>query len=121
MKIEVRKCTNPSCRRKHRLLPDISIPYKHYEASVIEDVSDGTIEEEMILENYPSESTIQRWKRWAEDFLRNAEGQIRSAAYRILDLSDEFLGTRESLLEALKERLNCGWLSVAIRIYINTG
>ena len=122
MLIERRQCTTASCRKTHRLLPDISVPYKHYEAGVIEDVIDGTIDEEALCEEtYPSDSTLQRWRRWAEQFLKDAEGKLRSAAYRILELSDEFLGTGESLLERLKERLSYGWLSVAIRIYINSG
>lgn len=120
--IERRKCTNASCGKTHRLLPDISIPYKQYEAGTVEDVIDGTIDEEALSEEaYPCDSTLQRWRKWAEEFLRNAEGQIRSAAYRILELSEEFLSSGESLLKELKERLNYGWLSVAIRIYINTG
>ena len=120
--IERRKCTNESCHRTHRLLPDICIPYKHYDAGVIEDVIDGTLDEDALCEeDYPCESTIQRWRSWAEKFLCNAEGQIRSAAYRILDLPEEFLWFRKSLLEELKERLSYGWLAAAIRVHINTG
>jgi hypothetical protein len=122
MLIERRKCTNKSCRKTHRLLPDISLPYKHYDAGVIEDVIDGTINEEALSEEYnPSESTLQRWRKWAERLMRDLEGHMRSAAYRILELSEEFLSSGGSLLKELKERLNYGWLSVAIRIYINTG
>ena len=120
--IERRKCTNASCRKTHRLVPDICIPYKHYDAGVIEDVIDGTLDEEALSEEYhPSESTIQRWRKWAKEFIRNAEGKIRSAAHRILELSAEFLGSRMALLKELKERIDYGWLAVAIRIYINTG
>jgi len=120
--IERRQCTNKSCRKTHRLLPDVSVPYKHYEAGAIEDVIDGTIDEEALSEEaYPCETTLQRWREWAEQFLKDAEGKLRSAAYRILELSEEFLSSGESLLKELKERLNYGWLSVAIRIYINTG
>lgn len=120
--IERRKCTNKSCGKTHRLLPDICIPHKHYEAGVIEDVVDGTLDEDALCEeSYPCESTLQRWRAWMKEFRQNAEGQIRSAAYRILDLPEAFLWTGRSLLEELKERLNYGWLSAAIRIYINTG
>lgn len=122
LRIERRKCTNESCGKTHRLLPDICIPYKHYDAGIIEDVIDGTLNEDALCEEiYPCESTLQRWRAWAEEFLRNAEGQIRSAAYRILDLPEEFLWSGRSLLEELKERLNYGWLAAAIRIHINTG
>ena len=83
MLIERRKCTNESCRKTHRLLPDISIPYKQYEAGAIEDVIDGTLDEEALSEETnPCESTMERWRAWGEAFLRNAEGKIRSAASR---------------------------------------
>jgi hypothetical protein len=122
MLIERRKCTNKSCHKTHRLLPDISLPYKHYDAGVIEDVIDGTIDEEALSEEYnPSESTLQRWRKWAERLMKDLEGHMRSAAYRILEMTEEFLNTRVSLLEGLRERLNYGWLSAAMRIYINTG
>jgi hypothetical protein len=122
MLIERRKCTNKSCHKTHRLLPDISLPYKHYDAGVIEDVIDGTINEEALSEEYnPSESTLQRWRKWAERLMKDLEGHMRSAAYRILEMTEEFLNTRVSLLEGLRERLNYGWLSAAMRIYINTG
>lgn len=122
MLIERRKCTNKSCHKTHRLLPDISLPYKHYDAGVIEDVIDGTIDEEALSEEYnPSESTLQRWRKWAERLMKELEGHMRSAAYRILEMTEEFLNTRVSLLEGLRERLNYGWLSAAMRIYINTG
>ena len=122
MLLERRKCTNKSCHKTHRLLPDISLPYKHYDAGVIEDVIDGTIDEEALSEEYnPSESTLQRWRKWAERLMKDLEGHMRSAAYRILEMTEEFLNTRVSLLEGLRERLNYGWLSAAMRIYINTG
>lgn len=120
--IERRKCTNESCRKTHRLLPDICIPYKHYEAGTVEDVIDGTLNEDALCEEkYPCESTLGRWRAWAKQFLQNAEGQIRSAAHRILDLAETFLWSGGSLLEELRERLNYGWLSAVIRIHINTG
>ena len=48
--IERRKCTNPSCGKTHRLLPSDSIPYKQYDSGVIEDVIDGTLNEEALCE-----------------------------------------------------------------------
>ena len=120
--IERRRCMNESCRKTHRLLPDCSVPYKHYEAGVIEDVIDGILDEDALCEEeYPSESTLERWRRWAEELLPNMEGHIRSAAYRILDMTDGFLADGMSLLDGLKERMNYGWLASAMRIYINSG
>lgn len=118
--IECRRCTGGNCGRSHRLLPDCSVPYKHYEAELIEDVVDGVITEEDIQEDYPADITLQRWRQWAKQFLTETEGRLRSAGYRILDLSETFLGSRESLLDRLKERLENGWLSIAIRIMYST-
>ena len=93
-----------------------------YTDMVIEDVIDGILDEDALCEEeYPSESTLERWRRWAEELLPNMEGHIRSAAYRILDMTDGFLADGMSLLDGLKERLNYGWLASAMRIYINSG
>lgn len=53
--------------------------------------------------------------------LNNAEGQIRSVVHRILDYTDEFLYMKASLLERIKGRIRRGWLSVALKIMVNTG
>lgn len=120
--IERRTCSNKSCGRCHRLLPDMLVPYKQYEAQLIEDVIEGVLSEDDIpIEVFPCEATIERWRKWASQLIHDAEGQIRSAAYRILDLSEEFLGSTESLLERMKERITCGWLAVTLRLMINTG
>lgn len=121
LRIECRKCTNKSCGRAHRLLPECSVPYKHYEADLIEDVACGVITEEDVKENCPADITLQRWRRWAKQLLTDAEGKLRSAAYRALDLSDRFLGSRESLLGRLEERVEAGWLKIAIWIMYKTG
>ena len=95
---------------------------KQYEAQLIEDVIEGVLNEDDIpIEVFPCEATIERWRKWASQLIHDAEGQIRSAAYRILDLSEEFLGSTESLLERMKERITCGWLAVTLRLMINTG
>ena len=120
LRIERRKCR--SCGKTHRFLPDICLPYKHYEAEAVEDVIDGTITEESLVEDAsPSDTTLWRWRKWAKGILVNIEGHIRSAGYRILDMEEEFLIAGRSLLEELKERLSYGWLSAAMRVYINTG
>lgn len=123
MLVERRQCMNEECGKTHRLLPGFNVlPYKHYDAGLIEEVVEGTSDEEALLEkDYPSESTLKRWKAWAEELLRNVEGQLRSTAYRVYDLSYEFLKSERSLLEELKERIDFRWLTAVIRIYIDTG
>lgn len=119
--IEIRRCKN--CGKSTTLLPDDQLPYKHYEEQLVEKVIDDDLTEEELLEidNYPCEATIARWVAWAEQLKKNAEGQIRSAAYRILDLTDAFLGSTESLLRQIKERIHRGWLSVAVGVMIKSG
>ena len=123
MLIERRQCTNKECRKTHRLLPGYKVfPYKHYDASLIEEVVEGTADEESLLETqYPSESTLERWREWADKLIRNAEGQLRSMAYRVYDLSYEFLKAERSLLEELKKRIDERWMTTVVRIYIDTG
>lgn len=64
---------------------------------------------------------MARWKEWAKQLILNAEGQIRSAAHSVLDLSNEFLGSTESLLEGIKKFATHGWLPFVIKIMIDTG
>lgn len=121
--IERRRCVE--CGRSHRLLPDDQVPYKHYSAEVIEKVVDEDyefIEEEALeYEDYPCEATMGRWRAWAVQLVKNAEGGIRSAAHRVLDLSNEFLRSTESLLKGIKKFAKRGWLTFVIRIMIESG
>ena len=104
------------------MLPGYNVlPYKHYDAGLIEEVVEGTMDENELLEtNYPCESTMRRWRMWAEELLRNAEGQLRSVVHRIYDLSYEFLKSEKSLLGELKKRSGSRWLTIVVRIYIDT-
>ena len=86
---------------------------------VIDD--DFTEDEALAYEDYPCEATMKRWRDWAEQLILNAEGQIRSAAYRVLDLSYEFLGSTESLLKGIKRFATHGWLSFVIKFMVDTG
>lgn len=117
--IERRKCTE--CGRSFRLLPDDQVPFKHYSAETIEKViaDDFTEEEKEKYEDYPCEATVARWREWYHQLATNAEGMLRSAAHRVLELSDQFLSSTESLLEGIKKRIPKGWLSVIIGIIVN--
>ena len=48
-KIEVKRCTCEECGRSNRQIPDIWLPYKQYEADLIEDVIDGVITEDDLI------------------------------------------------------------------------
>ena len=61
IKMERRYCK--SCGRVQRVQTDDIVPYKHYEASVIEGVIEGLITEQTLgFEDYPSEKQMSRWK-----------------------------------------------------------
>lgn len=116
------KCTNERCGRLHNELPDCMCPYKHYDTGLIEDVVDGVVsEQDRETEDYPCEGTMKHWKWWVQGNQANMEGQIKSAAYRFLDLKDAFLRSTDSLLEHLRERISPGWLRAVLRIIYNAG
>ena len=119
--IERRKCKE--CGKKHRLLPDDQVPFKHYESELIEKVIDDNLSEEETLEieDYPCDETKNAWREWGKLMMDNAEGQIRSAVYQIMDYTDEFLCMKDSLLERIKGRIRRDWLSVTLKLMVNTG
>lgn len=63
--IERKQCTNESCGRIHRVLPDEMVKFKHYSAETIEDVADGVISEEDGCDR-PSDSTMRHWQWWLQ-------------------------------------------------------
>lgn len=116
------KCSNGKCRRLHNELPDFILPYKHYDAGLIEDVADGVVsEEDAETEDYPCEGTMKHWRWWSQMNEINVEGQIRLAAHRFLGFDEKFLKSGYSLLEKLKERISPGWLKAAARVIYNSG
>ena len=123
-KIEVRRCTCDSCGKSNRQLPDVWLPYKQYEADLIEDVIDGVITEDDLINeghDYPCEITLKRWIDWAEKLMVYAEGHIRMTLHRIFELPYSFLASQLSLLEEIQNRIPQGWLKAIVATMINTG
>lgn len=113
------KCT--ACESYHNELPDVLLPYKHYEAEVISGVIDGIVTpDDLDSADYPSVSTMLYWLRWFRSNLANIEGYLRNAGYSILRLGKDFLFSDQSLLEAVRKRY-FNWLERAIRIIYNSG
>lgn len=120
--IERMQCTNENCRKLHNALPDLVVPHKHYESQLIEAVIDGVVTEDYLeTEDYPCGMTMKRWRAWYQNNKAAAEGQIRQAADRFLDLKEEFLRSTESLLEGIRNRIEIGWLSIMLKILYNSG
>lgn len=62
--IKIRRMKCMKCGVVHRELPDNLIPFKQYDAEIIEGVINGDITSEVIeYEDFPSEMTMKRWLR----------------------------------------------------------
>lgn len=62
--IKVKRFRCIECNRLHRMLPDTILPFKHYEAEIIEGVVNGIITSDTLgFEDYPCEMTMLRWTR----------------------------------------------------------
>ncbi len=105
----------------HNELPDVLLPYKHYEAEVVSGVIDGIVTpEDQDSEDYPSFSTMLNWLRWFRLNLANMEGYLRNAGYSILRLGEDILFSDRSLLEKVRT-IYQNWLEKIIRIIYNSG
>lgn len=114
------QCNNPKCRKLHRMLPDILVPYKHYSESVINDAVNDTLELDRI-KDAPSLVTIRRWKRWIRLNSTDIDGQLKSIAHRELGFSKELLKSGVSLLKEMMCSIPYGWLRTILRILYNSG
>lgn len=67
--VKIRRLRCSECKSMHRELPDYILPYKQYEAPVINGVLDGSITPETIeCEDYPCEVTMLRWMKSKDEF-----------------------------------------------------
>lgn len=62
--IWVRRFRCDDCSKMHRELPELLLPYKHYEKEVIFGVIEGLITPNTLgFEDYPCDATMQQWIR----------------------------------------------------------
>lgn len=120
LEIPRHRCSNPRCKRIHRMLTDRLLPYKHYEQPVIRDSLDGCLDLDE-AGNAPSAESIKRWGHWLMANSLDIEGYVKSIAHRELRFSEDLLKTGVSLLEVLKKKIPQAWLSTVIRIIYNAG
>ena len=88
---------------------------------MVDEEYEFTEEEELAYEEYPCDATKERWREWAAQLVKNAEGGLRSAAHRVLVLSNEFLESTESLLKGIKRFVAHGWLTFVISVMTEAG
>ena len=75
-------CTNESCHRLHRELPDTLAPHKHFELDIITGVLDELITPDTKgFEDHPSEETMHQWLHWFRLNKSTMEGTLRSKGY----------------------------------------
>ena len=114
-------CTNESCHRLHRELPDALAPHKHFELDIITGVLDGLITPDTKgFEDHPSEETMHQWLHWFRLNKSTMEGTLRSKGYQLLGFSEKLLTTSVSLLDKLRED-TCDWLRIVLRFIYNSG
>lgn len=111
-------CDN--CKRIHRMLPDIALPFKQYSESVISD----SITEKIVPETSDfrsSETTVRRWNHWMMHNSLNIDGHLKSIGHRVLGFSGELLRSSISLLKYMQSSMPDEWLKTIIRCIYNTG
>ena len=117
----IRRFRCSECKCYHNELPDVLLPYKHYETEVVSGVLDGIVKpEDQDSEDYPSVSTMQYWLLWFQQNLANIEGFLRNAGYRYLGLGKDILFSDQSLLRTVRNNY-LNWLEMIIRIIYNSG
>ena len=102
------------------MLPDVLVPFKHYEESVIGDALDDRITPDT-SDDRPSAMTVNHWKFWLELYESDIDGNMKSIGYRELGFSVELLKSGVSLLGRLRSSIPDGWLRTVIRYIYNSG
>ena len=102
------------------MLPDFMVPFKHYTEDVISDCVNNSSEQSQICDG-PSNSTINRWKRWIGLNTPDIDGHLKSIGHRELGFSKKLLTTSVSLLEELMRCIPHGWLRTIHRMIYNSG
>lgn len=117
--IIIRRLKCFSCRKIHHELPDMLVPYKHYDSESIESVITNSSPLAVAADN----STISRWRAWINSLKRYILGCLLSIAIRSERKSVDGISCRQiSVLEGIwqytgKEE---GWLKKAVRTLANS-
>lgn len=114
------RCSNPRCRKIHRMIPDFLVPFKHYTEEVISKAVNDRLDL-CTTDDAPSPVTILRWKRWIRLNSTDIDGQLKSIGHRELDYSKELLKSGVSLLEKLMRSIPCGWMKPIVIMLYNSG
>ena len=116
----VRRFRCEDCHHYHTELPDCVAPYKHYETETISGVLDEIVSSaDEDSENYPTETTMERWKDWYRQNKANIEGHLLRISYRLgfeIRTLDDLRKTGEKWLETILRAIyNSGGYLVPLR------
>lgn len=104
------------------MLPDMLVPYKHYQEETVSGVLDGVVSpDDEDSEEHPSEATMIRWHHWLMVNSLNIEGHMKSIGYRLLGFGLGLLETCSPLLEHMRRSLPDAWLKILLRYIYNSG
>jgi hypothetical protein len=129
-RLVIRRTQCESCSRIHHELPDILIPYNHYDAESIE----GVLAEPEHANVAADESTLLRWRAWFAAWSVYAQGVLTSLALRfdlplvhsstatqsVLHVLGRFVGTTAGLLSrAVRPIANShAWVTDPICLFV---
>ena len=117
--IIIRRLKCIACKKTHHELPDILVPYKHYDSESIESVITGSSQLAVAVDN----STIIRWRTWFNRLKKYILACLISIAIRLGEESVDGISCRpESALEGIQRYTGneTGWLKNAVRSLANS-
>ena len=120
-RLMIRRFYCKNCHTYHNELPDCLVPYKHYEAEVVSGVVDGIVRpDDLDSEDYPSGSTIKRWKQWFHENRNRINGYLRMIRLRLCDRKESLQNASVSLLDQFRKQHH-NWLEIILRQIYNSG
>lgn len=118
--LQIRRMRCQLCRKIHHELPDVLVPFKHYDAECIEAVQH--VPRPVETDVAADESSIRHWRCWFAAWCIYARGMLESLAIRY-DLPVFRSSTEsQSILHSLGRFVGTasGWLARAVRPIVNS-
>lgn len=120
MELSIRRLRCQSCRTIHHELPDICIPYKHYESAAFE----ACVQTRELLDLPVEEQTIRRWRAWFWEWVDIWLFHCTLIMERLsLDIPAKHLLSKGSLpaLHRIGQVFGKthGWLAKIVRLLVN--
>ena len=114
----IRRMKCALCSRIHHELPDLLVPFKHYDAESIE----GACSDPPRSDIAADESTLLRWRCWFAAWAVVAQSVLASLSIRFHLPVARSSATSRSVLHGLGRFVGtaCGWLARAVRPIVNS-